>query len=225
MNICSLANKCYTCPFFVVYTDQRKNILAYCPGSLLIIWSLSNEKPPQPPRECKCSFSRVAASCQYPWHDCPLYLIANHCFTPLGNRCGLNFELVDQIIIKQFSKVLRTYQPRFVGILTLNRWMLLDFLKFPTCKTPFTYIPINLCTNFYYCTSHVTWLHVCLPFSKLLNWGMPGRQQLLINDCLNEGLLTHDCIPTKQAFDQSVGIAIPLASEQCLLSSNQAWQN
>lgn len=129
-----------------------------------------------------------------------LYLIANHCVNPLGNRCGLNFEIVHQIIIKQFSKVLRTYKPRSVGILMLNRWMLIDFLKFPTCKTPFIYTPINLCINFYYCTSHMTWLHVCLPFSKLLNWGMPGRQQLLINDCLNEGLLTNDCIPTKQAF-------------------------
>lgn len=61
--------------------------------------------------------------------------------------------------------------------------MLVNLLKFPTCKPPFTHPSITLGINFYYCTPHVVWLHVCLPFSKLLKWGLPGRRRQQRKDC------------------------------------------
>lgn len=117
-----------------------------------------------PPGECKYSYSRAAAPCQYPWYG--YALITNPSLNLLGNRCGLNFEVIDHITIKQFSKVLVNYEPRSVGILKLNRWMVVDFLN-PTCKTPFTYTSISLCNKLL--LLHFTCLSPTLWASKMRN--------------------------------------------------------
>lgn len=103
-----------------------------------------------------------------------------------------------------------------------------DYSKSLADKTPFTYPSIVLCTNFYYCTSHVVRSQVRFPFPKLLKWGLLSRRRLPVNGCFNwktTGEPDSWLYPNQTNFYPTSAHHHPLASEQCLRSSNEAWQH
>lgn len=108
VKISSLTNKCWVKAVIFWFTQSRERISwSISPWTCWLYIVFSNATHPT---EYEYSFSRLEAPCLTPLNLALVYLTAKCYFNPLGNRCGPNFEIIIQIIIKQFSEVLRNYK-------------------------------------------------------------------------------------------------------------------